>query len=146
MVEVCLVAGLRMEGVGALRDFAVAESVLHLEGGRVAPARALMVDVDGRVFVAELDGVPREERSVGMVKQALRSFRSVGVPTGFVLVLPAGSVRAGELGFCVVTHDGLGAEGEGFVLRGGRVEVVPAPESVMSSGLLDDLQEAGALA
>ena len=141
-----MVAGLRMEGVGALRDFAVAESVLHLEGGRAVPARALMVDVDGRVFVAELDGVPREERSVGVVKQALQSFRRVGVAAGLVLVLPAGSARSGEAGFCVVTHDGLEAEGEGFVLREGRVAVVAAPESVMSSGLLDGLREAGALA
>lgn len=135
-----------MDGVGVLRDFAVAEAVLHLEAGRKAPSRVLMVDPDGRVFMVDLDVVPAGERSPEVLRGALRSLWSVGVPVGFVLLMPAAADVGRSVGFCAVTHDGLGVEGEAFVLRDGRFEVVRAPASVMESGILVELERAWAVA
>lgn len=139
MADVRLVAGLRLAGVAALRDFVVADGALQLEAGREVASRVLMVDVSGQVYLLDLDAVPAEERSPEVLQGLLREFWRVGEPDGFVVTF-AGLARDAARGFCVVTHDGLMAEGEGFVLRGDAIDLVPAPQELMSSGVLEALR------
>lgn len=142
MPEVTLVPDLHMDDIGTLRDFAVAEAILHIEDGRNAPSRALMLDPEGRVYATDLDALPREERSPHALRQILRSFRSVAIPAGFALVLPAAADKGRTPGFCIVTHDGLEAHSEGFILRNGKMQAVKAPASITQSGIITELNSA----